>query len=168
MPDSGDFRRMWAAARWILLVLLLVTSGLYIQSLVTDVAAAYTRGEPLVFASQPWQTQDAGGTPTDHFSPGATVYVTADFTVTYAGQLHSELLLVDVTDNRGRRLTPSDGIIAPGRYQTTARVATLPPDTAPGRYKIIGSSRLTGKLRTFTAEWETQSFDVGTPEGAQR
>lgn len=162
MPDFDDFRRMWAAARWILLVLLLVTSGLYLQSLIIDVAAAYGSGPPLVFASQPWQTTDPGGMPTDRYRPGEPVYVNADFTVTYAGQLHSELLLVD-GENRSRRLTPSDGQIIPGHYQTTARVAALPADTPPGRYRIVGSSRLAGKLRTFTEGWETAEFSVSSP-----
>lgn len=157
--DSPDFRQMVALARAIFIGLLFITSGIGIYSLGGDILQAW-RQDPLRFDSQPWATRNTSGDPTTSFRPGEPVFVSADFTVGTPGLLHNEILLVSLDEPRTRRLSPTESPIQPGHYQTNARAAIVPTDVAPGRYQLQGISSLDGKIRDFTARWETEPFDV--------
>lgn len=155
-----DAGALWSVGRVLLLVLIAFSGGMFVQSQFGDFVDSYFRGTPLRFESLPWPTRDAQGKPASQFRAGDSVLVMADFTVIYPGTLQTELLLVSDNAERDRRLPGTQTPILPGRYELNARASTLPVDTVPGRYRIRGTSLLDGKLRDYTASWETEEFEV--------
>lgn len=48
----------------------------------------------------------------------------------------------------------------PGCREAISLAHTVPQETPPGKYRIIGQTRIEGTLRTFKVDWLSQPFEV--------
>ena len=57
-------------------------------------------------------------------------------------------------------LPESIGFIDPGCTDAPSTVNTIPPDTPPGKYHLIGLSEINMAVGTVLVEWYSQPFEV--------
>lgn len=54
--------------------------------------------------------------------------------------------------------------LTPGCKDSQSLANQLPPDVIPGKYRILGVSEVDGVFRRYRVSWESQPFDVVSPQ----